>query len=497
MNSRLKFVYFLIVLFFIFPSPVSAQVRSDLHARLQNGQIKVDHNNLYLFDQIPDQYIVRARNIKVVFSDRSVGANIDQALDCFDHPDWKSSPASCRRDYVDVTSDGIWNSKTFTDRDYQNGTVPNVILFDSSVDTNGVNKYDRSNWIFEYRAGSWNDLTDNYLSEMIPAFINTNDIVTYQFSYLNTDPSLITENCGYFVTDRSACNNSHYQNFHIGRIQELEQQYPDKAFIYWTTSLERTGFEVLNIFNDQMRNYTEINHKILFDFADIESHRTDGSLCYDNYDGVQYCMPNGNCENNPDDSEQRIAVCREYVTELNGGHLGSVSGGKIRIGKAFWLLMAQIAGWDPDNVNPPSNQAPIVNIGTDILDLTIPSNINITPQVNDDYTLNQNLTYNWTIDEPHQGVVIVNENSQNTEIIVNDNAISGVYTLRLVVSDGEMSSFDTVNIGIIDNSDECLGDYDNNQLINIQDILEVLNNWGSDFGINDLLKVLNNWGNSC
>jgi hypothetical protein len=31
---------------------------------------------------------------------------------------------------------------------------------------------------------------------------------------------------------------------------------------------------------------------------------------------------------------------------MNGGHLGSVSAGKIFIAKAYWVLMARIAGWD-------------------------------------------------------------------------------------------------------------------------------------------------------
>ena len=36
-----------------------------------------------------------------------------------------------------------------------------------------------------------------------------------------------------------------------------------------------------------------------------------------------------------------------YTTELDGGHLGSVSGGKIRAAKAFWIVMARLAGWTP------------------------------------------------------------------------------------------------------------------------------------------------------
>ncbi|MBE0411782.1 MAG: hypothetical protein IBX69_18800 [Anaerolineales bacterium] len=54
----------------------------------------------------------------------------------------------------------------------------------------------------------------------------------------------------------------------------------------------------------------------------------------------------GNCEDYPDDGLDLPAICQDYTTEVDGGHLGSVSGGKIRVAKAFWVLMAQIAGWD-------------------------------------------------------------------------------------------------------------------------------------------------------
>ena len=40
-------------------------------------------------------------------------------------------------------------------------------------------------------------------------------------------------------------------------------------------------------------------------------------------------------------------ICSEYTTEASGGHLGSVSAGKIRVAKAIWVMLAQIAGWQP------------------------------------------------------------------------------------------------------------------------------------------------------
>jgi hypothetical protein len=80
--------------------------------------------------------------------------------------------------------------------------------------------------------------------------------------------------------------------------------------------------------------------------ADILSHRPDGQPCYDNRDGVPY--NNGaRSENYPNDGINTEAICPQYTTEVDGGHLGAVSAGKIRVAKAFWVLMAQIQGWNP------------------------------------------------------------------------------------------------------------------------------------------------------
>jgi hypothetical protein len=132
----------------------------------------------------------------------------------------------------------------------------------------------------------------------------------------------------------------------ISDFEALEAQYPEAIFFHWTTSLARSvGSAESDAFNDQMRAYALANGKILFDVADILSHDEQGQPCYDNRDGVEYCN-NNRCENYPDDGLDLLAICQDYTTETDGGHLGSVSGGRLRVAKAFWVLMARIAGWE-------------------------------------------------------------------------------------------------------------------------------------------------------
>jgi hypothetical protein len=299
-----------------------------------NG-IVVDHTSIALFDQIPDTYLQAARNLRMMFSDRSVGQNIHEYLNCLPAATWATSLASCRRDYTD----SAWNWKVFTQTDLDNNMVPSRILF-----TPDPVKYDRSNWVYEAKTGDWSSLTQDFIQVLAPAYVATTDVLSYQFSYLNvmTGDDIASMTTGFFT------NNPNKYDVHD--LEAYIAQNPGKTFFFWTTSLARAiGTQEATDFNSQMRQYAAQNGKILFDVADIESHTDQGVPCYDNRDGVQYCttttMPT--CEDYPDDGVALPAICQDYTTEIDGGHLGSVSGGGIQIAKGFWVLMARIAGWTP------------------------------------------------------------------------------------------------------------------------------------------------------
>ena len=285
----------------------------------------------------------------MLFSDRSVGGNIDAALNCLtagssnDPDDWAQAPASCRRDYYDI-SGSTWLWKTYSGTDYDNNLVPDRILFDPDPV-----RYNRSNWTFVYAAGEWESLIDGFVSQIVPSNVNSKNVLSFQFSYLNIDHGSTIDDAdvGFFIDLPRDYYGASRERWDISDLEGLETQYPSKTFIYWTTSLSRgLGSVDGQNFNNQMRQYAITNDKILFDVADIESHDENGNLCYDNRDGVQYCNTAGACENHPNDGQNTIAICQDYTTEIDGGHLGSVSGGGIRIAKAFWVLMARLAGWD-------------------------------------------------------------------------------------------------------------------------------------------------------
>jgi hypothetical protein len=306
-------------------------------SQAQTAGFTVNHSNLYLFDQIPEQYIVAAQNIRMEWGDRSVGGNINEGLNCLTYESDELAPSHCKQNAAPP-----YNYDPIHVNWYRSGG------------------YQRSNWTFyfipgqnvtpaedcpsssTFRGPQWSVLIDCFI-EHASRHINEYEIFSHQHSYLNvlaTD-TIAVPNVGYLYNTTET---------DVYDYERLETQYPTKRFIYWTSSLARgIGTQVSTDFNNQMRNWAQSRGKVLFDVADIESYDTNGNPCYDNRDGVPY----GN-ENYPDDGLNQPAICQSYTSEADGGHLGSPSAGKIRLAKAFWILMAYEAGWRPTGTSLPT-----------------------------------------------------------------------------------------------------------------------------------------------
>jgi hypothetical protein len=112
---------------------------------------------------------------------------------------------------------------------------------------------------------------------------------------------------------------SEVQNY-INKIAQLEQEFPDVTFVYMTgnaQSSEQNRYDR----NNQIRNYCRDNNKFLFDFADLD--------CW--YNGEQH-------------TENGIPMEHPHFHGDEAGHTTYSS--CEQKGKAFWWLMARIAGWD-------------------------------------------------------------------------------------------------------------------------------------------------------
>jgi hypothetical protein len=121
-------------------------------------------------------------------------------------------------------------------------------------------------------------------------------------------------------------------NTYLSTMEQLEADYPDVLFIYMTGHLDGTGIAG-NLYarNNQIRAYAAANDKILFDFADVESYDPDGNYYPDGSDDCGWCSTWCATHSCPACASCAHSHCFNCYLK----------------GKAFWWMMARVAGWEP------------------------------------------------------------------------------------------------------------------------------------------------------
>ena len=141
--------------------------------------------------------------------------------------------------------------------------------------------------------------------------------------------------CG--QADTTAANIQIYLDLMSG----LERDYPGVTFVYMTGHLVGTGVNgTLNQRNNQIRSHCQANNCVLFDFADIESYDPDGNefLSLNADDGCNYTGGNWATEWCAAHSGSELcATCSCAHSQPLNCNLK---------GRAFWWMMARLAGWN-------------------------------------------------------------------------------------------------------------------------------------------------------
>lgn len=129
---------------------------------------------------------------------------------------------------------------------------------------------------------------------------------------------------------------------YLDALDGYEKEFPQMRFIYMTGHTDGRN-TTLRYNNEMVRDYCARNDKILFDFADIESWSPDGK--YDSLadDDCTWCA--SWCEKNPSDCAALPEKCAHSPNE--GGNIKNRYNCVLK-GKAFWWMMARLAGWVPE-----------------------------------------------------------------------------------------------------------------------------------------------------
>jgi hypothetical protein len=116
---------------------------------------------------------------------------------------------------------------------------------------------------------------------------------------------------------------------YLDTMTQLEAEYPYVTFIYMTGHLDGTGTGGnLHARNNQIRDFTSANGRTLFDFADVESYDPAGHHYPDASDSCGWCSAWCGIHSCPTCSSCAHSHCLNCYLK----------------GKAFWSMMAQIAG---------------------------------------------------------------------------------------------------------------------------------------------------------
>ena len=135
-------------------------------------------------------------------------------------------------------------------------------------------------------------------------------------------------------------------NTYLNLMTQLELEFPQVTFVYMTGHLDGTGEDGnLHQRNNQIREFCRINNKVLFDFADIESYDPDGNYFLDKY-------ADDHCNYDSDGNRTRDANWAEEWCAAHPGECSFCSCAHSHSlncdlkGRAFWWMMARLAGWE-------------------------------------------------------------------------------------------------------------------------------------------------------
>ena len=263
------------------------------------GQIVADHTVVYKYDQIPQYYIDKVKEMWLSYAGESHSAAIRAGLAALEGVN--STLA------VSVLEGGAPEGYT-------------TLHLRASRATWGDLSHS-TGWLYGYGEEDW--------------FTSSSAILRTKagISYCNSNGLTISAFGFGWCWDTNINTESEYQSY-IDATREYVDYCEDNSIsttLFFTTGtvdsyVGETGYEK-HLGYEQIRNYVIENKLVLFDYADI--------LCYDD---------NGILNQVTWDGHTFPVIAPGNVLPEQTGHISNV--GAIRLAKAMWWMLARIAGWD-------------------------------------------------------------------------------------------------------------------------------------------------------
>jgi len=261
----------------------------------------INHNSVADFDKIPTQWLEAAKNLTLHYAHTSHGSQIISGILSLEAVNSRYSVA-----VRESTTVGLPSPETPPALRIYDGNPPETYIEPGDYwDTPGG--LDRTRAVAN--TGSYNYSMWSWCGQQ-----SSNDTTTVQ-RYLNN-------------------------------INQLETEFPNMRFIYMTGHTDGTDTAntpgTLKYNNKLVRDYAIANGKVLFDFADIESYNPDGTYYPTTTDACAWCTTW--CSSHPSD-------CTSLTSSCAHSHPFNC---KLKA-KAFWYMMARLAGWDGNSSVTPTS----------------------------------------------------------------------------------------------------------------------------------------------